>query len=779
MTTARVMIVTLLTGAVLAGCTGSGGQNAGETGSETAAEGTAEQDDAASFAQEEDFHPAPGTPAVLPSDKEEVVNVKADASGKPYEITVEAELSGFEGTDPVRDRSNLTEIKNREGGESFYEQEQGSLLWENLGSTIRYEGKSAKQLPVEVRVTYRLDGIEMPPAEMAGKSGEVTIRFDYENRTGPSAQRESGTDGGADSGAEAACVPFLAISAAILPDDVFSEVEVENGKVLSMGEQTIVVGYALPGLAESLELTSYEPTEEIELPEYVEIRAKADHFALDFTATIFSTGLFEEVEDEDLEDAEGIRDDVDELTDATREIADGAGELSEGAGEFGGYLEQYFAGVEALGDGAAAIGQGLDALNTQAGNLQTGADSMNKALSRISKSLAAIDTSALEEGAQSGDAAAAADAVQALGSDAAALSGMLSDVQEGLEEASSFTDSAKQFDEKVTAARETIDGLSAPEIDTEELSAALAEKYESVFQDQIRDSVEERNGEIRSANDRIGGVLDDAAAAACAAIDAQEGLDEETKNLLKEQVCSEIYDVSTPQISELSAEEMVSQVDLQIDLSSNATIQKASSEMASVLEEAKEAVSEEQTGKIDYSGMDKLSSLDGSALQETAGRMGENVQTLGKALDAIAGNTGGLTELAGGLAQLKSAVSEVQQGSSKLATGVGAFSEGIKQLTEGSDQYTQALGQAASAGSQLGSAYDALTEGLGALADGLAEFDDETSEELEKLAGDSYSGLLHRIRAVREADLSYNNFSGILEGQKGKVRFLVETDAIE
>ena len=270
-----------------------------------------------------------------------------------------------------------------------------------------------------------------------------------------------------------------------------------------------------------------------------------------------------------------------------------------------------------------------------------------------------------------------------------------------------------------------------------------------------------------------------AASAACAAIDAQEGLDEETKNLLKEAVCEEIYGVSTPQIGELSAEEMASQVDLQIDLSSNATIQKASSDMTAALEEAKKAVSEEQTGRIDFSGIDKLDNLDGTALQETAGRMGENLQTLGKSLEAVSGMAGSLTELANGLTQLKGAVSAVEQGSGELAAGVGAFSQGIKQLAEGSAQFTQALGQAALAGSQLGSAYDALTEGLSALADGLSDFDEETADELEKLAGDSYSGLLHRIRAVREADLSYNNFSGILEGQEGSVRFLVETDAIE
>ena len=74
----------------------------------------------------------------------------------------------------------------------------------------------------------------------------MKIRFDYENSTD---------------------VPFMVLSAAMLPADVFSDVEVTNGRVMDLGDQKAVIGFAFPGLMDRLKLVDYEPTAEIELPE--------------------------------------------------------------------------------------------------------------------------------------------------------------------------------------------------------------------------------------------------------------------------------------------------------------------------------------------------------------------------------------------------------------------------------------------------------------------------------------------------------------------------------
>jgi putative membrane protein len=101
---------------------------------------------------------------------------------------------------------------------------------------------------LEKRITYYLEGQEVSAEHIAGKTGKVKIRFDYENSTD---------------------VPFMVLSAAMLPADVFSDVEVKNGRVMDLGDQKAMIGFAFPGLMDTLKLVDYEPTEEIELPEYV------------------------------------------------------------------------------------------------------------------------------------------------------------------------------------------------------------------------------------------------------------------------------------------------------------------------------------------------------------------------------------------------------------------------------------------------------------------------------------------------------------------------------
>lgn len=311
----KILITAVLCPVLVLGMAACGTNN-GNAGSGTSAVGEAgaeQNGSAGEKAEEVVFRPPVDTPFVTPGEKDESVYVKADAAGRPTEKTVEVVLKKIEGTDPIEDRSNLREIKNTEGNEEYSEAGEGRYLWQNNGEDIHYKGKSDEELPVNVRITYYLEGQEVSAEQIAGKTGKVKIRFDYENSTN---------------------VPFMVLSAAMLPADVFSDVEVTNGRLMDLGDQKAVIGFAFPGLMDTLKLADYEPTEEIELPGYVEIEARAEEFALDFTASVVSTGLFEELEDKDLEDLDKLPEDMEELTDASTEIRDAAQELVDGMNEF-------------------------------------------------------------------------------------------------------------------------------------------------------------------------------------------------------------------------------------------------------------------------------------------------------------------------------------------------------------------------------------------------------------------------------------------------------------
>ena len=214
--------------------------------------------------------------------REESVTVTADPTGSPETITVETRLSDIGEGEAVSDFTNLTEIKNRKGDEAWVEKE-GEIVWQNLGEDIVYEGTLERELPVKLSITYYLEGKEISPEELAGKSGHVKIRFDYENL-----EQKDGFP-----------VPFVCVSTVMLPSDVFSGIEVKNGSLMTMDDTNLAVGMAFPGLWESL---AKDPKKGEPLPDYVEIEADAKKFELNFTATLISNGLFSEEEEEDKEE---------------------------------------------------------------------------------------------------------------------------------------------------------------------------------------------------------------------------------------------------------------------------------------------------------------------------------------------------------------------------------------------------------------------------------------------------------------------------------------------
>ena len=289
----------------------------------------------------------------VPRKKEEMISVQADSAGTPEKIEVSGILSGFTEEDGayLADLSGLADLKNTTGEEEFCTAEDGTVYWQNLGSDIHYEGVSETELPVGVTVTYYLNGEEMPLSDIKGKSGDVRIRFDYE-------VRESSVVSVHGEPREMT-VPFLALSMVTLPEDIFSDVEISHGKVMTLGGQKAAVGYALPGLEEDLALSEYKGMEDVKLPSFVEISAKTDSFELDFTATVLKAGLFRDLNEERLDSFDEDIRDIDELENAVNDMEEAAGKLTEGAAELQNYLLQYANGVNQVAAAVSAMNQGL------------------------------------------------------------------------------------------------------------------------------------------------------------------------------------------------------------------------------------------------------------------------------------------------------------------------------------------------------------------------------------------------------------------------------------
>lgn len=282
--------------------------------------------------------------------KNETVYVFTDAEGNVKSITVSDWLKNISGRDTLRDRSDLGDIVNVNGDEE-HSANGDTLVWNAGGNDIYYRGSSESVLPVTVSISYRLDGKKISASELAGKSGRVTIRFDYKNNLYQTKQI-NGKE-------EKIYVPFVMLTGVLLDNDVFTDVEVTNGKLINDGSRTAVVGIALPGMNDNLGSDSNVP----DIPEGFEISAEAKNFSLMNTFTVAANSVFNNIDTDGLAaDADSIKEVLSGLTDAVKQLDDGAGTLYDGLCELYEKSGTLVGGIDSLAHGAAELDSHSDEL---------------------------------------------------------------------------------------------------------------------------------------------------------------------------------------------------------------------------------------------------------------------------------------------------------------------------------------------------------------------------------------------------------------------------------
>lgn len=311
--------------------------------------------------------------------KEETVYILADAAGIPRKTIVSTWLKNAGGTDSVSDLSTLSGLLNVKGNGGYTDNEDGTILWDADGGDVYYQGTSEQELPVEVSITYALDGQAVTAGELDGASGHLTMEIHYSNNTAYEAtvNGESWT----------VYQPYLMISALMLDNQEASNVEVENGKAINSGESTVVVGFGFPGLQESLGLDLLEDgdgerIEDVTLPDYVVIDADVTDFSLAATLTLASADALESLDLDDVDSVDDLRDAMDELSDGMIDLRDGTqelydavwGDLTDGIDELKDGAQELYDGVWGdLSDGLEDLKDGSEELEDGAGDLEDGA----------------------------------------------------------------------------------------------------------------------------------------------------------------------------------------------------------------------------------------------------------------------------------------------------------------------------------------------------------------------------------------------------------------------
>ena len=231
---------------------------------------------------------AQGAQPVAAPEKSETVHVYTLPDGTVKKVEVTAKLSNPDKASTLTDVTSLSNIE-ADGDEASYSAKGESLTWNSEGKDVEYTGTTTSELPIKVNVTYELDGVKVTPEEIAGATGHVVIRYEFTN-TATAMATVNGVQ-------QQIYTPFVTLTGVLLDADIFSNVKVTSGRVMEDDDRYIVIGYAVPGLQESLDLSK----DDVDLPSSFEIEADAKGFELKSALTIISPNMLDGIDPDDFD----------------------------------------------------------------------------------------------------------------------------------------------------------------------------------------------------------------------------------------------------------------------------------------------------------------------------------------------------------------------------------------------------------------------------------------------------------------------------------------------
>lgn len=416
------------------------------------------------------------------ADKDESVYLISDANGNVNKTIVVDHLKNKDKKDTLEDASNLSDIENVKGKEKFT-QSGDKLTWQAGGKDIYYQGTATEEPPVTQKVTYYLDGKEISPEDLAGKSGKVKIRFDYTNTTSYT-ETVNGEK-------QTVSVPFAAVTGLVLGDG-FENIEVTNGKAEVSDSSSVVLGYALPGLKDSLGIKDGDLDGDVNIPEYMEMTADVENFsmpaAMTFVVNASDYVSTDGIDTSDLDDMiNDLKDASTQLQDGSKTLAEGTNTLSDGLSTLQSKLGTFASGVGTLQsglktytDGVSTLSGGLNTLGNSTGALVSGADKLNSGAGQLASGSATLKDGlkSYTDGAN-GLAKGASDLDAGIGT-LAEKSGTLVDG------ATKLDDGASQLSASASSINEGIKSLDTG------LKTPLTDKEKAGYQAAAKDSVDKQ-----------------------------------------------------------------------------------------------------------------------------------------------------------------------------------------------------------------------------------------------------------------------------------------------
>lgn len=763
------------------------------------------------------------------ADKDESVYLISDANGNVNKTIVVDHLKNKDKKDTLEDASNLSDIENVKGKEKFT-QSGDKLTWQAGGKDIYYQGTATEEPPVTQKVTYYLDGKEISPEDLAGKSGKVKIRFDYTNTTSYT-ETVNGEK-------QTVSVPFAAITGLVLGDG-FENIEVTNGKAEVSDSSSVVLGYALPGLKDSLGIKDGDLDGDVNIPEYMEMTADVENFSMPAAMT-FVVNASDYVSTDGI-DTSDLDDMINDLKDASTQLQDGSKTLAEGTdtladglstlqsklGTFASGVGTLQSGLKTYTDGVSTLSGGLNTLGNSTGALVSGADKLNSGAGQL-----ASGSATLKDGLKS-YTDGASELQAGINKLYNTLDAGLTDKQKAKIQKTAVESVQDSFkgETGVTVQKTIYAGLRYQTDDNGNVIGD-GDLYTSLYNGTVGQKFEENLDSAyalvvktvlsTAAGDESGTVQSDVLAQtikerykkasdayeAAITVSVQSGtLDETTKAVLSNTQYQEafitynaIQNMSASQLAEAiyaktnATDTLISMTETQ--LKETLESDKNSSDIKSGVETALNTLATKLSGACEQVSEQVASS---AAITGAQGTMDTVKAGLGNEKDekTLIGGAEKLTssnnKLNAGATALNAGASQLSAGTQSLMNSVPTLTSGIKQLVDGSNtlvannaQLNSGASQLADGTNQIVSGVDQLTtgsktlsEGAHTLADGIVQFNEEGINKIL----DAYNGDLKpftdKLQAVIDAGEEYQTYSAIADGQTGSVKFIYKLASID
>ena len=324
--------------------------------------------------------------------KSETVYAVMNGDGSIKSTTVSEHLYSASGLANVTDKTTLTDIQNTESDAEFTQNGE-ELVWNTNDTDVYYKGNTDKALPIDVKVTYALDGQEAALEDIIGKSGHLTVTVNLKNN-------ETGTVNvnGKD---RTIVTPLITAVGVILGGDA-ANVTAEHGMIESAAKSSVAAFVTLPGVKDSL--SGLLPDEVDSIEDYLQDTVTVEADVEDFTcpqvmvACATSTAALGTDNVFDLSSINDLTDGINQLNDAMSQLMNGASQLVDGTSQLAGGVLALLDGANTLNNGAAALDDGLGQLTNGLDTLSANNAALNAGAQQVADGVLASANKTLKEG---------------------------------------------------------------------------------------------------------------------------------------------------------------------------------------------------------------------------------------------------------------------------------------------------------------------------------------------------------------------------------------------